>query len=187
MLTRRLTAFVLAVLFAACMNTPSDARQHRKSKHHTHHYSKVHISTVTPKAACDDRYPMNCGASQARQERRTRVADSGDGRIVSHPTGCPWRAFCGCGSCAELGISASECKRRGLFLAANWLRFPSASPGPGMAAARRGHVMIIRDYLGGNMATVYDANSGGHQTRVHTRSLAGYRVVNPNGSRVAMR
>lgn len=34
MLTRRLTAFVLAVLFAACMNTPSDARQHKKRHYH---------------------------------------------------------------------------------------------------------------------------------------------------------
>ena len=110
-----------------------------------------------------------------------------DGRVVAHPAGCPRYLFCGCGSCKEIGISPAECKRRGLFLAANWFRFPRANPGPGMAAVRRGHVMIIRAYDGNNNATVYDPNSGGHKTRIHTRSLAGYKVVNPHGARMASR
>lgn len=106
------------------------------------------------------------------------------GEIVSHPSGCPWRAFCGCG----VSVKVFGRPIRDLFLAENWLRkFPRAAPGAGMVAARRGHVMYIIDYLGNGMAQVYDPNSGGHQTRIHTRSLAGYRVVDPHGGRVASR
>jgi hypothetical protein len=55
-----------------------------------------------------------------------------------------------------------------------------------MAAVRNHHVMIIRSVDANGNATVYDANSGGHQTRIHVRSLSGYRVVNPHGSHMAM-
>lgn len=117
-------------------------------------------------------------------ESRPRRAQNFEGtnysqttQIVAHPSGCPRRAFCGCGAALEVyGKHVRE-----LWLAANWLRFPRAEPGPGMAAARRGHVMVIRQYLGNGKAVVYDANSGGRLTRVHTRSLAGYTVVNPHG------
>jgi hypothetical protein len=71
---------------------------------------------------------------------------------------------------------------RSLWLAANWLRFPRAAPAPGMVAARRGHVFVIRRVLGGGKVLAYDANSGGHKTRLHVRSLAGFAVVNPNGA-----
>jgi hypothetical protein len=54
-----------------------------------------------------------------------------------------------------------------------------------MAAVRPHHVMVIMAYHGSGMATVYDANSGGHRTRVHLRSLAGYLVVNPRAGRIA--
>jgi len=47
-----------------------------------------------------------------------------------------------------------------------------------MAAARPHHVMIIRDYLGDGRALVYDANWGGHLTRIHGRSLRGYSIRN---------
>ena len=96
-------------------------------------------------------------------------------QIVAHPAGCPWRAFCGCAASDKIfGHPVRE-----LFLASNWFRFPRAAPGPGMAAVRRHHVMVILAYNGNGTATVYDANSGGHQTRVHERSLAGYTVVDP--------
>jgi hypothetical protein len=93
---------------------------------------------------------------------------------VAHPAGCPWRAFCGCG----VSVKIFGHPVRDLFLAANWYRFPRAAPGPGMVAVRRHHVMAILSY-NGSSATVYDPNSGGHGTRVHERSLAGYTVVNP--------
>lgn len=105
----------------------------------------------------------------------------GPAQILPHPTGCPSRSFCGCGvSLHVFGKSIRE-----LWLAANWLRFPPASPAPGMVAARRGHVMAILQSHGDGTATVYDPNSGGHKTRIWRRNLHGYRVVNPRASRFA--
>ena len=101
----------------------------------------------------------------------THLKTGADGR----PAGCP-RSFCGCGAAIRLfGRIVPE-----LNLAANWLRFPRASPAPGMVAARRGHVFVLEQHLGGDMWMAYDANSGGHATRIHARSLRGYAVVNPH-------
>jgi hypothetical protein len=98
------------------------------------------------------------------------------GEIVAHPTGCPWHAFCGCG----VSVEVFGHPVRDLFLARNWYRFPRAAPAPGMVAVRRHHVFAIRAIDGNGNAIVYDPNSGGHQTRVHSRSLAGYTIVNPH-------
>jgi hypothetical protein len=112
-----------------------------------------------------------------RTPRAPRAAVT-DGEIVAHPAGCPLVAFCGCGASVEVfGHSVGA-----LWLAAAWLRFPPAAPAPGMAAVRAHHVMIIREYLGDDRALVYDANSGGHRTRVHVVSLRGYRIRNPRGA-----
>ena len=99
-----------------------------------------------------------------------------DDQIVGgRPAGCP-RAFCGCGAAIRVfGHVVPE-----LNLAANWLRFPRTSPAPGMVAARRGHVFVLEQSLGGDMWMAYDANSGGSATRIHARSLRGYTVVNPH-------
>jgi hypothetical protein len=102
-------------------------------------------------------------------------------RIVAHPAGCPRVAFCGCGAAVRLFGAPI----RALWVAANWLRFPRAQPGPDMAAVRPHHVMVILAYHGNGLATVYDANSGGHLTRIHERSLAGFRVVNPRAGSIA--
>jgi len=98
--------------------------------------------------------------------------------ILPHPAGCPARAFCGCGAAVEVFGRPV----RSLWLAANWLRFPRAAPAPGMVAARRGHVFVIRQVLGGGMVLAFDANSGGRKTRLHVRSIAGYAIVDPRGA-----
>lgn len=104
------------------------------------------------------------------------------GHIISHPAGCPARAFCGCG----VSVRVFGRPIHNLFLASNWFKFPRANPAPGMVAVRNHHVMYIVAYGGNGAATVYDPNSGGHATRVHTRSLRGYAIVNPHGgSRMA--
>lgn len=103
-----------------------------------------------------------------------------EAQILPHPAGCPRRAFCGCGAALErFGHHV-----RGLWLARNWLRFPRVPRGseaPGHAAARRGHVFIIKAVLGNGLVMAYDANSGGRRTRLHVRSLAGFTVVDPSG------
>ncbi len=110
-----------------------------------------------------------------RRERRRPMSDNG--AVVAHPAGCPSRAFCGCGAAVRLFGSPI----RSLWLAANWFRFPRASPAPGMAAVRRHHVMVLEVDLGGGVWQVFDANSGRHMTRVHARSISGYVIVNPRG------
>ena len=113
-----------------------------------------------------------------------RTAAVYDGAIVGgRPAGCP-RRYCGCGvSLKVFGRIIPE-----LNLAANWLRkFPRTHAAAGMVAARRGHVFYIKAYNGDGTALAYDPNSGGGKTRIHVRSLRGYTVVDPNGSRVALR
>jgi hypothetical protein len=104
--------------------------------------------------------------------------DGSRGQVVGgRPAGCP-RSFCGCG--ASLRVFGRIVP--GLNLAANWLRFPRTSPAPGMVAARRGHVFVLEQHLGGDTWMAYDANSGGRATRIHARSLRGYTVVNPHAA-----
>lgn len=110
------------------------------------------------------------------------VMAEGAGRVVGgRPRGCP-RRYCGCG--ASLHIFGKIIPS--LNLAANWLRFPRAAPAPGMVAARRGHVFVLERHLGDSRWLVYDANSGRHRTRIHPRSIVGFRIVNPFGSRPAL-
>jgi len=105
------------------------------------------------------------------------VSASSGGVIGGRPAGCPYQ-FCGCS--ASLYIFGHIIPR--LNLAANWLTFPRTTPAPGMAAARRHHVMVLVSQVRGDVWLVHDGNSGGHLTRLHERSIAGYVTVNPNAS-----
>ena len=95
--------------------------------------------------------------------------------ILAHPAGCPRTRFCGCGA----SIKVFGKSIRSLWLAKNWFQFPASTPGPGKVAVRVGHVFVIIRNLGGGKVLAYDANSGGHKTRIHVRSLAGYSVRDP--------
>lgn len=96
--------------------------------------------------------------------------------IGGRPLGCP-HAYCGCGA----SIYAFGRIIPKLNLAANWGRyFPHISARVGAAAYRAHHVVII---IGGSDGAwrVHDSNSGGHQTRIQTLSLVGYRFVDLSG------
>lgn len=97
-------------------------------------------------------------------------------QIVGHPPGCPSRAFCGCGAAVHLFGSPIK----DLAAAAHWFKFPRAEPAPKMAAVRQHHVMVLERHIHGSVWEVYDANSGHHLTRIHAKSIAGYRIVNPH-------
>ncbi|WP_164934468.1 hypothetical protein [Bradyrhizobium zhanjiangense] len=170
-----------ACLFVAFSSVASEARPYR-----------IHQAPE-----CNVTMPCDFSYSQTRRERTPRsslqayrstqltVTDAGGAAATSvsgtriiggRPAGCP-SSFCGCGAALRVfGRVVPE-----LNLAANWLRFPRTSPAPGMVAARRGHVFVLEQHLGGDMWMAYDANSGGHTTRMHARSLRGYTVVNPRG------
>lgn len=157
--------------------------------------------TVNAQASSDPRYdhygPVatvqkapGAHAHRVKSSRRTRAAhrvkyaayghprgEPDAAQILPHPDGCPARSFCGCGAAIEVfGRNIREA-----WLAAWWYRFPVAAPAPGMVAVRRHHVFVIREVRGPGLVLAYDANSGGRQTRLHLRSLAGYSVRNPRG------
>jgi hypothetical protein len=102
--------------------------------------------------------------------------------LLPHPHGCPRTNFCGCGASVEVfGKSI-----RSLWPARNWYKFPSASPAPEMAGVKPHHVVILKRHVRGTIWVVYDANSGYHRTRLHQRNIAGFKIVNPHGTRYAM-
>jgi hypothetical protein len=113
---------------------------------------------------------------QIQHFRQAMAMAPGDEKIVSaRPSGCP-NAFCGCeASLYKFGRIIPE-----LNLAGNWRRFPRAAPAPGMAAVTSGHVMILEQHVAGDVWYVHDGNSGGHVTREHPRSIAGYAIVDPS-------
>jgi hypothetical protein len=176
---------LLAFAFIAFASTASEARPSRIAGQ----ASECNISMP-----CDfsfsqtRRIPFNAyGQEPQREERRARVqrsssyprqvAESGSQAIGGRPAGCP-HSFCGCGASLRVfGRIVPE-----LNLAANWLRFPRTSPAPGMVAARRGHVFVLERHVEGDTWMAYDANSGGHATRIHARSLRGFAVVNPHAA-----
>lgn len=115
--------------------------------------------------------------------RHYRVSYESGHVIGGRPAGCP-RRYCACAlSLRIFGRIIAD-----LNLAANWTRkFPRAGPAPDMVAARRGHAFQLISQVQGKVWRVYDANSGRGLTRIHERSIAGYTIVNPHGSRLAAR
>ena len=124
----------------------------------------------------------NTNDAQARHHHHYRQHSINyGGDVVSHPSGCPRTAFCGCG----VSVRVFGHPVRDLYLASNWFRFPHAIAAPGMVAVRNHHVLYIESITGSGNAVVYDPNSGGHQTRVHERSLNGFSIRDPRGRRYA--
>ena len=116
-----------------------------------------------------------------RHARISQGIDANGNVIGGRPKGCP-HAFCGCEASRYLFGTI----RADLNLASNWIRkFPRTSPAAGMAAVRNHHVMVLMSQVGGNDWLVHDGNSGGGLTRDHVRSISGYMIVDPQGSRSA--
>lgn len=133
----------------------------------------------------DGTYRQTCSDAPRRilSHPRAVAAYAGEGVIGHRPAGCP-RRFCGCEASLYLFGRIDPY----LNLAANWVRkFPRANPAPGMAAAKTGHVFVLVSHVEGADWLVHDGNSGGGLTRQHVRSINGYRIVDPNGNRVASR
>lgn len=150
----RTVCILLSIMVFVFSMAPAQAkhRHHRHGVHHAHHHIGHH-----------HRHYMH-------------VASYDAGTVVGgRPEGCP-SAFCGCGASLYLFGRIIEPLNR----AAEWLdRFPRAMASPGMAAARRHHVMVLMEHRGGDVWLVHDSNYG-HRTIVHERSISGYVVVNPN-------
>ena len=96
-------------------------------------------------------------------------------RIVEHPAGCPRVAFCACGTAVRLLGNAHAAP----WLARAWYAFRHTTAAPHMAGVRPHHVIALEYQVSGNMWMVYDANSGGHATRMHVIDISRYTIVNP--------
>jgi hypothetical protein len=172
-----------ACFFVVVSSFASEARPYR-----IHQASECNVIMPCDFSYSQTRRERVSGISlQAHRSKQLTVTDAGSSAAVvnvagaqivgGRPAGCP-SSFCGCGAALRVfGRIVPE-----LNLASNWLRFPRTSPAPGMVAARRGHVFVLEQHLGGDTWMAYDANSGGHTTRMHARSLRGYTVVNPRGA-----
>jgi hypothetical protein len=179
----RVTAALAASLAFAIPLTAAEAKPSHRHDHHArpaHHVSPAHQARQVQQVRQVRQVRQVPHSHPAPRAVRTIVRVVYDrGEIVSHPSGCPRIAFCGCGVAHYIFGKVNGSMRR-LWVAANWLRFPSAAPAPGMAAARAHHVFAIVRVLGPDRVLAYDPNSGGHLTRLHIVSLRGYRVVNPH-------
>lgn len=169
------------VLFCLLFAFPAQAR-HRQISYSAHPMCNIlwpcEGVTASPRG---ERVVRAMGGFGTARQRYTPVAHHVErarertATIVAHPEGCPRTAFCGCGAAVRVfGHAVRE-----LWLASNWFKFPRSSPAPGMVAVRSHHVFVLEADLGGGVWQVYDANSGGHATRIHARSIAGYTIVNP--------
>jgi hypothetical protein len=176
------TAFAAAIIcvFALLIGTADAKPRH----HRASHIASADFRTPTG-CVFDNDGRQTCRGQNQRIQGYTKVTAAYDGGTVigGRPAGCP-HAFCGC----EASRYVFGEMRPDLYLAANWIRkFPRTSPAPGMAAARDGHVFVLISHVEGRKWLVHDGNSGKHLTREHVRSINGYIVVDPHGSRLAMR
>jgi hypothetical protein len=94
--------------------------------------------------------------------------------------------FCACA--LSVRIFGRVINSPNLKLASTWPQvFPRTTAAPGMVAARSGHAFQLVSHVQGNVWTVWDANSGRGQIRIHQRSISGFVIVNPLASRMASR
>ena len=162
--------FTIALIALIAFSFPAQARHHHY-RHHNHHRvyeANWNLAHKSPRV----RY---------QRHGHRQVARGFNEAFLIHPAGCPRRAFCGCGAAVEVFGTA----KRSLWLAAAWFHFPHTSPAPGMVAVRSHHVFVLRQHIEGSVWQVADYNSGGHQSRLHERSIAGYVIVDPHGGRYA--
>ena len=135
-----------------------------------------HTAPVT----CDQRGCSDWRGAKQVQTRHARSSIDANGNAVvigGRPAGCP-HAYCGCGLARYLGL-----KDKRLNLAWSWAKlFPRTSAAPGMAAVRRGHVMLLQSHVEGTRWIVRDYNGGRHLSWIHERDVRGFVFVNPHGA-----
>lgn len=160
----------------------SARKYHRHRKSHRARSGRPARPVQTATIYTNDGRVVMTGVSPV-VEQVSAVAVSGDVRVIGgRPAGCPHR-YCAC----ALSLRIFGRVIASLNLAANWpRRFASTAPAPSMVAARSGHAFQLLSHVEGSVWRVYDANSGGGKTRIHNRSIAGYRIVDPHRPLMAM-
>lgn len=144
------------------------------------HYSKASPITCDQRG-CSDWNSTSKGEAQSTPIHRMKMVREGGERFLPHPQGCPRVAFCACGAAVEVFGKPI----RSLWPASAWFKFPRSHAAPGRIAVRRHHVFVLVRQEAGNQWLVKDYNSGGHRSREHVRSIAGWVIVDPHGGRMA--
>lgn len=159
---------IVFVLLALTMTTQvSEAKTH---KHHHHHIQQVQQQTFS------SLFPFFDNPQVQSFRRATKHVVSSVVSYLPHPSGCPRIAYCGCGAAVEVFGHP----RRDLWLARAWYRFPRSHPTENAVAVRTHHVFVLKQHMHDDIWLVVDHNSGGHASRLHYRSIAGYTIVNPH-------
>ena len=144
--------FLFLAFFALIAVSPAQARHHSR-----HHGGRFHVHRVHSHWRYAPRRDQGFAEADdwsrpTRYEGRGHRARYSGGRGLSAPCATARRLGGPCGCFAsELLFGHSV---RGLWLAANWFRFPSAAPGAGMVAVRSHHVMAIIEAHGDGTATI---------------------------------
>jgi hypothetical protein len=178
----RIVILLSIVLTFLCTN--AEARSHRHHSQHKHHHVHHRHHAIQHKIQVQPNLfswfqPAQYQPTQTVKRVKTTHHYYSDAatQVLPHPSGCPARAFCGCGVSLEVyGRPIKE-----LFLAANWYKFPRTSPAPNTVGVARHHVFVLKQHISGSIWMVYDANAGRHLTLLHPRSISGYTIVNPHG------
>lgn len=168
-------SFLAAIIVCLFYSMSAEAHGHHSHRYHHRHY-RSHSDLGDTHQSTFNFFSV---WQQPSVEQVSVSHRAGGGEIVSHPSDCPHTAFCGCGVAQRVfGHTV-----RSLWLAANWYRFPRTVAAAGMVAIfGRHHVAYIESVNSDGTATLYDPNSGGHLTRIHTRRIAGATIVNPRGA-----
>ena len=176
--------FVFITALFASLAASAASAQHRSAHHHRGQAAQATV--VCDLRGCSDRVtarPRHQDATARDAFAAASPLDANGNTVVvaGRPAGCPYE-FCGC----EASRYVFGEIRRELNLASAWAKkFPRTAPAAGMAAVRNHHVMILMSHVDGSDWLVHDGNSGNHLTREHVRSIAGYVIVDPHGTRAA--
>jgi hypothetical protein len=190
----RLLILLSIMLTFLCTNAEARSDRHH-SQHRHHHFHRHHHHAHQPKVQAQPALFSWFQPAQFQSIQHSPVykhykekvvkspsnfahqALAYSSQIISHPIGCPPRAYCGCGA----SIEAFGHSVRSLWLAANWFKFRRTPPSEGMAMVRPHHVAILKQHIQGSLWLVVDHNSGKHLSRIHVRDIRGYTIVNPHG------
>lgn len=171
----------IAALFFASLANPAEAMSNKQNTERCNWTNEGRVICVGGSVTA--RAPAQSRRAARAQYRRVAAYDANANGVtmLPHPPGCPSRAFCACGASVRVfGYSI-----RSLWPSRAWYRFPRDAAASGNVAVKPGHVFVLESHISGNDWWVSDYNSGGHKSRRHIRSIAGYTIVNPRGQRAA--
>ena len=127
-------------------------------------------------AACIATLMLAPTSAFARHHHRAHASIDANGNdsvtYLPHPAGIRRTAFCGAGAHYAL---TGEIVNGGTWAIADY--WPGHYHGSVPVAHWSGHVAIIRQMYGDGTALMEDYNSGGHQSRLWRRSLAGAQIL----------